>query len=63
VEDTCESAAKRDDVVISKPSLEQAEEPVGERKKKPTTYFHDDLCETTEGLEIYRPFSPGNPVD
>jgi hypothetical protein len=39
VEDTCESAAKRDDVVIPKPSLEQAEEPVGERKKNAHNIF------------------------
>jgi hypothetical protein len=35
VEDARESAAKPDNVVISKPSLEQAEEPVSGRKKHP----------------------------
>jgi len=62
VEDSCESTAKPDNVVIPKPSLEQAGEPVSERKT-PTTYYHDDLWGTPEVLEIYRPFSPGNPVD
>jgi hypothetical protein len=63
VEDARESAAKPDNVVIPKPPLEQAEGPVSERKKTPTTYCHDDLWGIPEGLEIYRPFSPGYPVD
>jgi hypothetical protein len=63
VEDARESAAKPDNVVIPKPSMEQAEEPVGKKKKTLTTYFHDGLWETPEGLEMYRPFSSGNRVD
>jgi hypothetical protein len=39
VEDARESAAKPDNDVLPKPSLEQAEEPVGERKKRPQHIF------------------------
>jgi hypothetical protein len=39
VEDARESAAKPDNVVISKPSLEQGEESVGERKKRSQHVF------------------------
>jgi hypothetical protein len=39
VEDARESAAKPDNVVIPKPSMEQAEEPVGKKKKRSQHIF------------------------